>query len=282
MRRGENDFMKLAQIYSVLKTEPLFCKDGYRETLLEMFEQHASMSAGEFKHARTGKARSGSDLEVEQMEVVDGIARIPVGGPIGQGLGEFEKGAGAVDVDDIAAELDEAEEDEEVKTIILNFDSPGGMVSGTPELGTRILAVEKPIYAWSRGHMCSAAYWLGCCTNGVFCSPTATIGSIGVCMSFMDMSKMADMAGIKVKVFGSGLYKGMGTPGTSLTPRQEILIEEQIKSLAGMFYSHVREQRGAIEDSDMQGQTFDGQSAMDKGFVDGIMTSLADLEAFLR
>lgn len=274
--------MNLAQIYSVLQGEPLFCRAGYRETLLELLNQHRAMSATEFKHARTGKAKSGQDNEVEQAEVVDGIARIPVSGPIGQGLGEFEKGAGAVDVDDIREELDEAEDNEEVNTILLNFDSPGGMVAGTPELGQRILAVEKPIYAWSRGQMCSAAYWLGCCTNGVFCTPTSTIGSIGVCMSFMDLSKMADMAGIKVKVFGSGEYKGMGQPGTSLTARQEIYLQDRVKKLADMFYDHVRAQRGAVEDEDMQGQTFSGMEAEGKGFVDGLMNNLGELEEFLR
>ena len=274
--------MKLAQIRSILQTEPLFCRSGYREILWEMITQHATLSASEFKHARTGKARSGEDNEVEQMEVVDGIARIPVGGPIGQKLGEFEKGAGAVDVDDVAAELDQAEDDEEVSAILLDFDSPGGMVSGTPELGTRIMAVEKPIYAWSRGQMCSAAYWLACCANGVFCTPTATIGSIGVCMSFMDLSKMADMAGIKVKVFGSGAYKGMGSPGTSLTAHQEIHLQARVMQLADLFYNHVRQQRGVVKDEDMQGQTFSGQDAMDKGFVDGVYNKMEDLEEYLR
>ena len=76
--------MKLPQIISTLTTEPLFCRSGYRETLLEILAQHASMSAAEYKHARSGRARSGDNLEVEQMEIVDGIARIPVGGPIRQ------------------------------------------------------------------------------------------------------------------------------------------------------------------------------------------------------
>lgn len=274
--------MKLAQIHSILKTEPLFCASGYRETLLEILEQHATLSAADYKHARTGKARSGENNEVEQMEVVNGIARIPISGPIGQNLGEFEKGAGCVDVDDICAELDQAEEDDEVQTIILNFDTPGGMVMGTPECGNRILAVEKPIYAWSRGQMASAGYWLASCTDGVFCTPTAQIGSIGVCMSFMDLSKMADMAGIKVKVFGSGTYKGMGQPGTSLTAQQEIFLQNRIMQLAESFYSHVRGQRGAIADGDMQGQSFSGTLAKEKGFVDEVLQNIGELESFLH
>src|SRR6185312_12880460 len=119
----------------------------------------------------------------------------------------------------------------------------------------------KPIYAWTRGSMASAAYWLGCCTDGIFCTPTASVGNIGVCISFMDVSKMADMAGIKVKAFGSGTYKGMGTPGTSLTAEQEMFLKARVMQLAGMFYQHVRAQRGAIADEDMQGQSFDGLTA---------------------
>ena len=62
--------MRLAQIHSVLKTEPLFCVPGYRETLLEILEQHAQLSAADYEMARTGKAKSGSELDLDQMEVV--------------------------------------------------------------------------------------------------------------------------------------------------------------------------------------------------------------------
>jgi len=273
--------MRLAQIISTLKTEPLFCASGYRETLLEILDQHAVLSAADYKHQRTGKAKSGSELDIEQMEVKNGIAYVPVGGPLGQGFGEFEKGAGCVDVDDICAELDEAEADDDVKSILIVFDTPGGMVMGTPECGNRILAVEKPIYAWTRGTMASAGYWLASCTGGIFCTPSSQIGSIGVCSSFMDLSKMADMVGIKVKSFGSGTYKGMGTPGTSLTAQQEIFLQNRVMTLAQNFYEHVRAQRGAVKDEDMQGQCFSGTDAMAKGLVDGVYNSLSELEAFL-
>jgi signal peptide peptidase SppA len=273
--------MRLAQIYSILQNEPLYFAGGYRATLLEILGQHSSLSAADYKHARTGSAKSGSELEVEQMEIVNGLAIIPVGGPIGQGFGEFEKGAGCVDVDDICSELDEAEENDEVEAIVMNFDTPGGMVTGTPECGSRILAVEKPIYAWTRGQMASAGYWLGSCTNGIFCTPSASVGSIGVCSSFMDLSKMADNAGIKVKTFNSGTYKGMGVPGTSLTPQQEIFLQNRVMSLAQDFYNHVRAQRGNVADEVMQGQSFTGKEALENGLVDGLMSNMEELCQFL-
>jgi len=273
--------MRLAQILSVLKDEPLFCSPNYRHTLLELFQQHAELSRVDFQSKRTGKAQSGSMLEVEQMEKRGSVAIIPIGGPIGQGLGEFEKGAGAVDTDDIRKELEEAELDDEIENIILNFDSPGGMVVGTPELGEVIKAVEKPIYAFTRGQMCSAAYWLAASCDGIFATKSSDIGCIGVCAAFYDLTKMADMQGVKVKVFGSGDYKGMGTPGTALTPQQEILIQQRIMSLAQMFYQHVRSERGEIADADMQGQTFKGREALDRGFIDDLMPDLDGLISFL-
>lgn len=274
--------MRLAQIHSILKSEPLFCQPSYRETLLELLQQHATLSAEDYKHKRTGMDKSGQMLEIDEPEVRDGVYFLPVGGPIGQNLGEFEKGAGAVDIDDIAAEIEEADNDESVHTIVMDFDTPGGMVQGTPETGNKILAVDKPIYAWSRGSISSAGYWLASCCDGIFCTPTAQIGCIGVCCSFMDLSKMAEMAGIKVKVFGSGTFKGMGTPGTSLTAQQEVFMQNRVMQLAQTFYDHVRSQRGDIADEDMQGQTFSGVDAKAKGFVDEVFNSLDELETILR
>ena len=273
--------MKLAKILSVLKDEPLYCAPGYRHTLLELFQQHADLKAIDFRATRTGKAQSGSELEVEQAEKRGNVMIIPVGGPIAQGLGEFEKGAGAVDMDDIRAELDDAESDDEVENIILNFDTPGGMVTGTPELGEYIASLEKPVYAFTRGQMCSAGYWLAASCSGIFATSSAQIGCIGVCAAFYDLTKMADKAGVKVKVFGSGDYKGMGTPGTALTPKQELWIQESIISQAQMFYAHVRANRGNIADADMQGQTFRGREAVQRGFVDDIMADLDELISFL-
>jgi len=273
--------MRLAQIHHLLRNEPLLCDSAYRITLLEMFQQHAEMERDEYLHLRTGKARSGSELDVQQMEVEDGVAIIPVGGPLGQNLGEFEKGAGAVDFDDIRSELQEAEADEEVGSIVLNFDSPGGMVSGTPETAAAILDVDKPIYAWTRGTMASAAYWLAAATDGIFATPSAVVGNIGVSMVFHDLSKLAELSGVKVKVFSSGPYKGMGTPGTSLTQEQELFLRARVMQIAEEFYHHVQDRRPAIKDEDMQGQFYSGNDAIVRGFVDDLMPDLDTLTRFL-
>lgn len=274
--------MRLAQILNLLQNEPLLCSNDYRAVLLDLLRDHAELEPTEFRALRTGKASSGSELCVEQAEIRDGICIIPVGGPMAIGLGEFEKGAGAVDMDDITTELDNAEVDDEVDGIILNFDSPGGTVNGTWELCDRILAVEKPIYAFTRGMMCSAAYAAACATNGVFATKTATVGNIGVYTTFMDLSKLAQMAGITVKVFASGPIKGIATRGTALSAEQEMFMQQNIMRMAKMFFEHVRSTRGAISNEDMGGQFYQGQEAVQRGFLDDVMSDVGQLENFLR
>lgn len=274
--------MKLAQILHILQNEPLLCDNAYRQTLLDLFIDHATMERAEFKHKRTGMARSGSELEVEEAEVHDGIAVIPVGGPVAINLGEFEKGAGAVDMDDVAAEISEAEDNDEVNAIILNFDSPGGTVQGTWELYDRIIEVDKPIYAFTRGQMCSAAYALGCACDGIFATQSGTVGNIGVYTTFKDLSQQASKLGIGVKVFSSGPIKGIGIPGTSLSLEQEVFMQERVMQMAKIFKDNVRNRRSGISDDDMGGQYYSGDKAGERGFVDGIVRNLAELEAHLR
>jgi hypothetical protein len=97
--------MNLAKILTVLQSAPFLCANDDRSALLELFQQHSTLSANDFRMAREGKGRSGEEVSVEQSTIEEGICIIPVGGPIGAKLGSFEKGAGAVDVDDIAAEI---------------------------------------------------------------------------------------------------------------------------------------------------------------------------------
>jgi signal peptide peptidase SppA len=263
--------VRLHEILTALTEEPLLITPAAHGSLLKMFQDHANMSAEEFQSKREGVDWCGKEVELAQMEVIDGIAHIPIGGPIGRGLGKFEKGAGAVDVQDLIDELDQAEDDYEVAGVLLDIDSPGGMFNGTPELADRILRCEKPIYAFTSGMMCSAAYWLGCACDLVCATKSATVGSIGVYCAMLDCSKRYADAGVKVDVITSGKYKGAGVPGTSLTDDHRAHLQELIDSMALMFYGHVQTMRPDSSLEDMQGQMFQAGTAAAKGLIDQVV-----------
>lgn len=273
--------MKYHEIISALTEEPLLITPAAHAGLYQLFEEHRTLSAEEFRAKREGTDFCGNAIEVPQMRVENGVAIIPIGGPIGSGFGKFEKGAGAVDVSDVAGEIEEAEDDPRVESILFNIDSPGGMVSGTPELADRILDCTKPTYAFTAGDMASAAYWIGCSVSmGIYATKTANLGSIGVYMPFLDSSEAMAKEGLKVDVITSGKLKGMGVPGTSLTAEQRDFLQTRILEIANMFSSHVMTQRPGAHVEDFDGRVLMGESARKRGLADAIVASIYDVPAW--
>jgi|GEM_PF-1622690 len=89
--------------------------------------------------------------------------------------------------------------DPEIGTIILDIDSPGGVVTGTPEAGDAIFAARKNanVVALINPLAASAAYWIASQASEVVCVPSGDVGSIGVFMMHVDCSAAFDAAGIK-------------------------------------------------------------------------------------
>lgn len=91
-----------------------------------------------------------------------------------------------------------ADASENVDSIVLRIDSPGGTVAGTEELGNIIKNTKKPIVAFIEDLGCSAAYWLACNADEIIANnTTAVVGSIGVLMSFADVQPMWEAKGVK-------------------------------------------------------------------------------------
>lgn len=170
--------------------------------------------------------------------------------------------------DELRAAIAAALADERVSVICFDFDSPGGQVLGIPEAAGTILAARdaKPCIAFSAGLMCSAAYWLAAQCDAVFASPSATVGSIGVFMAFLDTSRRLEANGYRMELFSTGKYKGAGVTGT-LTPAQRERYQEQVEALFAEF-KEALSPRG-IPPEAMQGQTFFGAEASRFRLVDG-------------
>lgn len=222
---------------------------------------------------------------VEQMEIdKNRIATIPVKGIIGSGLGNFEKSCGAVDTGDIAEELDQAVA-AKVRGIILNFDSPGGTVSGTIELADKIAAIQEageiPIYAFVNGMCCSAAYWLASGTSGIFATKSSDIGSIGVYMPWVDRTKAYDMMGLKVDLIKAGKLKGTGYPGTALSEDQRAHLQSEVDDIYNMFTAHIEKYRGEVPSDLMQGQSFMADKIKNTPLIDGIKGSIDDVKKMI-
>jgi len=170
---------------------------------------------------------------------------------------------GATDINQVADAVRQAADSKEVKSILLDIDSPGGTVNGTPELAQVVADASKlkTIYAFSAGQMCSAAYWVASQCQAVYASPSARVGSIGVMLPFIDSAEKFRSQGLKVEVFAAGKFKGMGTPGVPLIEEQRALLQADVEEIAADFKEAVLARGRRIPDEAMEGQSFSARKA---------------------
>ena len=214
----------------------------------------------------------------------DGIGVVAIEGPILRKPDLFARiFFGATSSEDIGEALREAGERDDIKAVFLNIDSPGGTVAGTPELAAAVKALNgsKPVYAFSSGLMCSAAYWIASQARAIYATPSAQVGSIGVVQAVIDNTAALDKAGLKVEVFSVGKYKAMGAPGTPLTDDQRELIQSNLAEIAAEFHDAVLSRGRAIPAEAMEGQTFSGKQAQRHNLA-GMVSDRADAMRRLR
>lgn len=214
--------------------------------------------------AYRGEPLTKQDKPNPLLSVEDGIASISIDGPILRKPDLFSRlFFGATGSEEIAAALHEAAGRTDIKGVFLDIDSPGGTVAGTPELAAAVASLDqrKPVYAFSSGLMCSAAYWVASQARAIHATPSAQVGSIGVVQTLIDQSARLNAAGIKVEVFAVGKYKAMGAPGTPLTGDQRELISSNLAEIAADFHAAVLSKGRAIPSEAMEGQTFSGKRA---------------------
>lgn len=271
--------MKLHQLIQTLYYDPALITPHAHASVRQLLEQRLGDGLAGTPIAREpGQDWCGNEVEVEEMEIRDGIAYIPVGGVVGQDLSPFDRGSGAVDVLDVMKELRDCERDPMVRGIVLDVDSPGGMITGTPECADVVAACKKPVYAYTRGVMASAAYWIASACDGIFTTRSAAVGSIGVYVPVIDVSQMYEQRGVKVELIKAGAYKGDGYPGTKLSKEGRAQLQTRVNTIYAMFTAQVRATRGdGIADETMQGQVFVGEEAVQLGLVDAIVSDISEV-----
>jgi signal peptide peptidase SppA len=206
---------------------------------------------------------------------------IPVKGVIGSGCTEIEKMMGCVDVEDVQEMIEECERDPNIKTIVFDFDTPGGVVTGVPELAERIKKSSKRTIGWTCKQSCSAGMWLMSQCDEVFVSASSIVGSIGVYIPVYDISEAYKEEGVAVDVIKSGWAKAAGYPGTKMTAEQRKLFEDDVKETHDWFIMDVLAVRSFAKIEDMQGQCWSGKKAAMKMLVSGILPTFDDLLMYI-
>jgi ClpP class serine protease len=216
-----------------------------------------------------------------QLEVVDGVAVIPVIGPIIRYGGLFSSVSGLTSVSKLTSDFEAALNDDSVKSILFKIDSPGGEANGINEFAEQIYQArgQKPMEAYISGQGCSAAYWIASSVDEgkVFLDETAMAGSIGVA------SVVKDDEG-KETAAGSKFYKFVSEGSENKRPDFETdegkaVFQKSLNDMALVFRSKVARNRSNASTSltvrDViekfnRGGVLMGEEAVKVGLADGI------------
>jgi len=206
------------------------------------------------------------------------VAVIPIHGVIAPRMNLFSEISGGTTFEGLGQDLQQAVDNPEVQSIVLDINSPGGNVAGATEFARQVLAArtKKPIYAHAQHQACSAAYWLASCATEVIATPSASVGSIGVFALYDDVSAALEKLGVKRQVFAAGRYKAEGVDGGPLTDEAKAYLKARVDGAYGRFIGDVAKGRGLstgeVRTSFGEGRAVDADEALALGMIDRIDT----------
>jgi ClpP class serine protease len=207
--------------------------------------------------------------------VANGVATIPVQGVIGKRLSPLEMACGGCDVDALQAAFDQANADPAISKIVLAIDSPGGTVTGVPELARHLYETKrKPLEAQSDTKIGSAAFWLACAADEIRVTPTTQVGSIGAASVVQETTGAPEKDGKRLRIFRSGADKLAGADGP-LSKEQAAHIQARIDEIGATFRDFVTLARGPIPASAMTGLAYSGREAQRLGLCDHVVDTLS-------
>jgi capsid assembly protease len=232
--------------------------------------------------ARIGPPRA----QLNEPAAPGAIAVLPVHGVLAQRMNIVLNISGGTSMQMLAADLRAALADSAIKAIILDFDSPGGTVSGTAELGQEIYDSRgtKPIVAVVNSTAASAAYWLASQCDEIVVTPSGQAGSIGVYTVHEDISKMLEKEGIATTMISAGKYKTEGNPYQPLGEEAAATMQSRVDLSYRAFVQTVARGRrvgvGMVNDRFGQGRMFGAEELVARGMADRIATLEQTLERF--
>lgn len=169
-----------------------------------------------------------------------------------------------------------AEEEKDIKAIILRIDSPGGAVAPTQEIYEEVVRIDKkkPIYSSFGSVAASGGYYIGAATRKIWANSGTLTGSIGVIMQMADLSELFKFVKYKPETIKAGRYKDLGNPARAMTDEERAFLTDLLAGTHKQFkddISAVRKDRLKKDINELaQGQIFHGYEAKEFGLVDEI------------
>jgi len=188
--------------------------------------------------------------------------------------------------------LKRLEKEEDVRSVVVRIDSPGGAVGPSQELfeALKRLDQKKPVVASLGTVAASGGYYTALGARKIVSNPGTLTGSIGVIMEFADLSELFKWAKMSPYLIKGGKYKDIGNPNRQMTAEEKELLQTTVNDVHRQFKEAVAKRRDLpmpVVDQLADGRVYSGRQALEAKLVDelgglevaiGIAAKLAGVE----
>ncbi len=179
-------------------------------------------------------------------------------------------------VDTVIEQLERAREDEDVKAIILNIDSPGGEVNASDVLYHEIKKTrddyQKPVVVHMMSVAASGGYYAAMGASKIVANELTLTGSIGVIMQSMDYEGLSGKIGVRFHTFKSGKFKDILSGDRAPTEEEKKYVQDMIMETYEKFVGIVAIERqlniDELKSGVADGRPISGKNALAAGLVD--------------
>jgi protease-4 len=179
-------------------------------------------------------------------------------------------GAGSATIVEL---IQRANEDSDIKAIVLRVDSPGGGVVASDEIHHALLQVNKPVVVSMGSVAASGGYYISAPADYIYANPHTLTGSIGVISQFITAEELLDEIGVEVVVVTSGEVKDFGSYHRDMTDEERAYWQALIDETYDGFVQIVADGRGMSVEQVRQladGRVYTGLQAVELGLIDEV------------
>nr|WP_232372540.1 S49 family peptidase [Acuticoccus mangrovi] len=176
--------------------------------------------------------------------------------------------------EEIAADLALAVADPRVKRIVLDIDSPGGMVEGCADCAELIAAVSaiKPVSAQVRGSACSAAYWIAAAASPIAATQGSIVGSVGAVIHYVNLEPLLEKMGARVVevVAKQSPAKRLDPDSDEGRAELQAIVDDAGERFVNALAVYRDTKPAAVLERFGQGRVFPAAAALERGMIDRV------------
>ena len=179
-------------------------------------------------------------------------------------------------VDDMRAALQQAQEDENVRAIVLEIDSPGGEVTASDQIYNAVVKAraKKPVVIYMDSLAASGGYYIACGGKFLMANETSITGSIGVIIQTLNYEQLFNKVGLASVVFKSGKFKDILNGARPMTPEERDYIQSFVMKTYDKFLGIVAKERNLpadnLRNTIADGRIMSGKDALESKLIDGL------------